>query len=246
MIKQYKLRIAVSSGKRLQFNTAYNLYGALMEQIDKNYGSILHSQECCSINQNVIPLKNVNEAIWTINLLDDTSIEVFSKILENNKKLYLSSTESVLEVLSTEQNIIPDDKSLIYCAKNIYNTDVYNFSFSTPTSFKSSNEYMIFPSVAHIVNSLVNKWNSYSREYSIDDPDALEMMLTGLRISDYKLRSSRFIFKGNKIPGFIGEVTITSKLSYSLNYVWGILACFANYSGIGIKTTLGMGSVITK
>ena len=67
------------------------------------------------------------------------------------------------------------------------------------------------------------------------------MLADGLRISDYALRSTGFRLKETVIPGFTGRLTIRSLLSPPLAELWSTLLSWAEYSGIGIKTTLGMG-----
>ena len=69
------------------------------------------------------------------------------------------------------------------------------------------------------------------------------MLCNGIRISDYNLRTTRFQLKENKIPGFIGNMRIDAHLSAPLLDIWKILITFSEYSGIGIKTALGMGGV---
>jgi CRISPR-associated endoribonuclease Cas6 len=243
MIKQYRLHVKDKSDNRFSYSSAYYFYGMLMEFIDDEYGELLHEQTNMSINQYLVPERDKNEALWTVNLLDGNAIEVFSKILDKNKSYYIKNTNSDINVLSLEQKAITDEKALIDYAVKAYETNIYNIKFVTTTSFKSANEYMIFPSVNHIVNSLVNKWNSYSRTYVIDDEDAVNMIVSNLKIVEYRLRSSVFMLKGNRIPGFIGEARIYSRLSVALNEIWNILSYFSSYSGMGIKAALGMGGV---
>ena len=243
MIKQYKLHVVDKSGKGLKFSNAYNFYGMLMESLDYGYGSVLHEQSNVSMNQYLVPVKGKSEAIWTVNLLDEDAIGVFSKILDNLKSFYIKSIDSDISIISMEQKVLTDEAALISYARNAFDTNRYTIKFNTPTSFKSANEYMIFPSINHIVNSLVNKWNAYSGYYIIDDEEAVDMIVSGLRIVDYRLRSSVFLLKGNRIPGFLGEVQLYSRLPYSLNEIWNILAYFSSYSGVEIKASLGMGGI---
>ena len=69
------------------------------------------------------------------------------------------------------------------------------------------------------------------------------MLLEGIRICDYNLHTTRYLLKDNRIPGFIGSLRIDTHLSAPLLEIWKILISFSEYSGIGIKTALGMGGV---
>jgi hypothetical protein len=77
----------------------------------------------------------------------------------------------------------------------------------------------------------------------IDDEDATAMLINGLRISSYRLSSGYYPLKGAKIPGFIGEVTLTARLPSALMELAKPLLYFSRYGGTGIKYALGMGGV---
>ena len=47
--------------------------------------------------------------------------------------------------------------------------------------------------------------------------------------------------KGNDIRGFYGSITIGSRLSPPMKELLCALLYFSQYSGIGVKTALGMG-----
>ena len=49
--------------------------------------------------------------------------------------------------------------------------------------------------------------------------------------------------KGAAIPCFYGRIFLEAKLPVVLQELWSALLQFAPYSGIGMKTTLGMGGV---
>ena len=79
--------------------------------------------------------------------------------------------------------------------------------------------------------------------YPLNDEDAFQVLLSGVHIVDYQLRTSRVSLKGVKIPGFVGSCILDAKLPLPLLELWNTLLLFADYSGIGIKTGLGMGGV---
>ena len=68
----------------------------------------------------------------------------------------------------------------------------------------------------------------------------------GVLIVDYSLRTVRYSLKGTKIPAFVGNIVMESRLSAPLQEIWQLLVALAPYSGIGIKTTLGMGGVFSE
>lgn len=57
-----------------------------------------------------------------------------------------------------------------------------------------------------------------------------------LHIEDRSISS-----KNVYIPAFVGKVTLDSRLPVPLAELWRAILLWADYSGIGIKTALGMG-----
>ena len=113
--------------------------------------------------------------------------------------------------------------------------------FRSAASFKQNGRYVIFPQEKLILQSLVNRWNSFCEEYPLCDPDALCMLESGIYIRDYALKSVRYHLKNVYIPAFVGKVTLDSRLPVPLAELWHAILLWADYSGIGIKTALGMG-----
>ena len=62
-------------------------------------------------------------------------------------------------------------------------------------------------------------------------------------ITDYRLRSVRYSLEGVRIPSFVGDCTIRIRGPQQLANVAHMLAQYGKYSGVGIKTGLGMGAM---
>lgn len=67
------------------------------------------------------------------------------------------------------------------------------------------------------------------------------MLESGIYIRDYTLKTVRYHLKNVYIPAFVGKVTLDSRLPVPLAELWRAILLWADYSGIGIKTALGMG-----
>lgn len=119
-----------------------------------------------------------------------------------------------------------------------------SLTFVTPTAFRQAGRYAIFLQERLMVQSLAQRWTAVFPQCPLEDADALDAMLTGLHIVDYNLRTTRFPLKGGRIPGFTGTCTLESRLPQPLRQLWTTLLTFSRYSGIGIKTTIGMGAVL--
>jgi len=116
-------------------------------------------------------------------------------------------------------------------------------TFLTPTSFKQDGRYVIFPTVRLIFQSLMMKFDKSSSDMEVFGKDILETFENYTEITMYKLRSTYFHLDGTKIPAFIGDITITVKGPAQLVNLANLLLKFGTYSGVGIKTGIGMGGI---
>ena len=85
------------------------------------------------------------------------------------------------------------------------------------------------------------RWNLAFPNCMLQDEDAFHAMLAGIHIVDYRMRSTRFLLKGVRIPSFIGTCDLEAKLALPLLELWHTLVAFSAYAGVGIKSGLGMG-----
>lgn len=130
-------------------------------------------------------------------------------------------------------------------------------AFLSPTSFQSNDLHMPLPLPNLVFGSLVDRWNLFSPVIKL--PTALRtQLLETVAISQYELRSQAVPQKngatgrgGGATPLHIGAegyitYTVASKTldPRQLNELTSklqTLANFAMYSGVGVKTTAGMG-----
>ena len=242
MIKQYRIKIKPENEDIIPKLSSYYFYGLLMELIDGEYANQLHNNGINPINQYIqMDIPN-NSLLWTINLLGKDAISQLTPVIEGQKTYCINNGNFQLKVLDLNMTFIPSDEMLLEHAKSIQDITKPTMEFLTPTSFKSNNEYLLFPSVEHIIRNLINRWNNYSTCFIIDDEDAILSLIQSTRIAGYRLQSSYFRMKGTQIPGFRGDVRFSTKLSIPIGELYKIILYFAQFSGVGIKTSLGMGA----
>ena len=233
MITSYQLELS----KSLRPSDGYKLYAWLLAQIPSETADALHSQQDHPISQYVTFDKARNTSVWRVNLLTERAASVFSPALEAVHTISLHTDEvSVISKRASEIQF----REIIEKAQQEPHSQA-ELQFITASSFKQNGRYTIFPQETLILQSLVNRWNLFCDAYPLEDTDALQMLERGIAISDYSLKTVRFHLKNVYIPAFAGEVTIRSRLPVPLAEVWRSVLLWANYCGIGIKTTLGMG-----
>lgn len=240
MIVQVRLKIK-KAPEPVQPAMAYPLYAWLLSQIPEQEGERLHEQGMRPVSQYLRCNPKTQESWWTVNLLDDEAAALFLPVLERERTARLR--QCVLEFTSCEVERIESASELIQRAQALPFENRYPLELLTPTSFKQEGWYVIYPQESLILQSLVARWGICFPDMPLDDPDAVQAILRGLHIVDYRLQTLRYPLKQVRIPSFIGRIVLEARLSAPLMEVFRTLYCFAPYSGVGIKTALGMGGV---
>ena len=238
MIVQY--RFALNSQDETRIN-GYHLYGWLMEQLPPTFGEQFHKSVEHPLSQYLYRDRSSGELIWVLNLLSEELAQVLSPVLDGSGEIPLCTGMVAARLLET--HAIPNPEALILHARQEMPERRCTFTFRCVTSFRQDGRYVLFPQEQLILNSLIRRWDQVCPAYALTDEDALAALLRGIRISDYRLRSGRYWMKDVKIPGFIGSITLSARLSPPMMEVWRLLCRFAPYAGVGIKTSLGMGGV---
>lgn len=239
MMVQYAITLRPSKEHPLYPNAAYRLYAFLLEQLPKEEAQWLHEEGNGEVTQYLQYKKEEGSCLWTVNMLTDRTATVVCPLLDILEKVEIEGCSfPIVEKKSVTMGL---SELLEADASQRYQT----IRFCTPTAFKQSGRYTIFPQERLILQSLLLHWKQVFPECPLDDPDAFEALLAGVHIIDYKLSTSRYLLKGTRIPGFTGTCTVEAKLAPPLLAVWNALLTFANYAGVGIKTSIGMGGVQT-
>ena len=239
MITTYQLELSA----RLMPSESYKLYAWLLSQIPSDAADALHSQQEHPISQFLTFDRKKDASIWNIHLLSAEAAELFAPMIESIQTVALHT--GALSVISQSPKAKIRFEDIIWQARQTDSSRA-ELQFLSPTSFKQNGRYVIFPQEKLILQSLVNRWNSFCAEYPLCDLDALRMLESGIYIRDYALKTVRYHLKNVYIPAFVGRITLDSRLPVPLAELWRAILLWADYSGIGIKTALGMGGTNVK
>ena len=237
MITQYRIMLGSIAEHRLYSDSAYHLYACLLEQLEEDAAQWLH--EYGMVSQFLDFSKGDQCYHWTLNLLNDDTAAVLNPVMEKLTSVSIENQEFPILERSVEVVGLED---LLSRGREMTNRRSV-MRFCTPTAFKQNGRYMIFPQERLILQSLIMQWNEVFPMCTLDDEDAFQALLSGIRVIDYQLRTSRFSLKGVRIPGYTGSCVLEARLALPLQELWNTLLAFANYAGIGIKTGLGMGGI---
>lgn len=242
MIEQYQIRLHSENGEQIPAFWAYRLYAWLLQQAESRWGDLLHQQAETPVSQYLFFDRNEKKNIWVVNLLCEDMVRVFGPILSGMREIELN--QEMLTVESAVSRRIETAEELILTSRKVVpDWECVRLSFCSPASFKQNGRYSIFPTVELLLQSLQNKWNRMCPDYPLADADAMQVLQQGLHIVDYSLHSARYPLKGTRIPGFTGYVILESRLAVPMREICQLLLGAAQYTGIGMKTALGMGGV---
>ena len=171
---------------RLMPSDGYKLYAWLLTQIPSAAAEALHSQQDHPISQFVTFDKEKDTSIWNIHLLSTEASALFAPAIESIETISLHTGE--ISVVSKLPKTEIQFEDIIRQARQIASSCT-EIQFRSAASFKQNGRYVIFPQEKLILQSLVNRWNSFCEEYPLCDPDALCMLESGIYIRDYTLKS---------------------------------------------------------
>ena len=242
MLGKLLLTLSYKSDKKITTDMASVFQGILMEVIDSNYADRLHTQQRHPYSQ-YIQCKE-EKVYWTISTVSGEAYKniirpFLEEKLEELYSEYHDVTFTILrkEIITRNYEQFLEEEYFSDCSK------AFDIEFLTPTSFKSNGHYMNYPTVRWIFQSLMNKYDSNDRDELLFDEDVLRLIEEQVSITQYKLRSTQFHLEGTKIPSFLGSIRIYARSSQSLVNLLNCLLKYGEYSGIGIKSAIGMGAV---
>lgn len=224
------------------YHKASLLQGVLMQRISTDYAEHLHNQGLKPYSQYY--KREGKDWFWYVQTLNDEAYrEIMLPLLtESFQEFYIEhDNQKICIEEKTIQTI-----SLRQLMDEFYEgtpKKFFQLEFITPTAFKINGKYSFFPDVYHIYASCMKKLDAISEESGMFSKETLEQISEVSEIVGYNLRSVHFEMEGVRIPAFIGKITIAVKGNQTMCNFVNLLLRFGEFSGIGIKTAMGMGAV---
>lgn len=241
MLTQITVPFESRAGLRYRSDTASLLHGVLMEQLPADCAAALHENALRPFSQNVTPLDS--GGIWTVSVLTadcaDTLIPAVSAL--RSAEIYQKH-----DVITFAQ---PQLQSVSYpdlFRKHYIHSDaprLIRLRFETPAAFKSSGQYVNLPSAKLLLSGLVKRYDLTCGIHDTIYDTLYAEIEERVSISAFRIRSTVFSLEGVRIPAFLGELTLRVSGNQTFRSYINMLCDYAQYSGIGIKTALGMGRV---
>jgi CRISPR-associated endoribonuclease Cas6 len=183
---------------------------------------------------------------WRVSLLDDTLFGKLTQLwlnLNPEHPWHLGPADlHITSILGTPQSTQPWANAISYA--QLYeqakmSPRSLDFSFCTPTAFRQSKYDCALPTRELVFNSLINRWNQYS---GIELPKTLVEYIFP---SFFDIRTEVVADSRSKFIGCVGAMNfrILGDVEPLVIKQINALADFALYSGVGRKTTMGMGMI---
>jgi CRISPR-associated endoribonuclease Cas6 len=198
------------------------------------------------IHSHTEPIPAHTPCWWRISLLDDRMFGHLSKLWLNinpNQPWHLGSADlHITSILGTPQRHQPwaDFRTYQDLVDRASSTQrKLNLEFFTPTAFRQLKFDSSLPTREAVFGSLLRRWNQYSGiEFS-------STIIEHIFPSFFDIYTAIAIDSRSKFIGCIGNVTyqILGDVEPEVVQQINTLTDFALYSGVGRKTTMGMGMV---
>ena len=239
MLAKLEMKLDQKEGMTSQMSSS--MHGALMELLPEEYAQRLHESRLHPYTQH-LELRN-GDWYWVVTALNEEASEkILEKTLMPLKEIYLKKKDRTLVITDKSYQEL-SDRELAFSFYRKEASKYLNLSFVTPTAFKQNGKYVFYPDIRSIYVNLMNKYDACSEQDAMRDEDMIEQLAENTEIIRYDLKSIPFCLESVKIPAFVGKVTFRFKATQTMANFANMLFQFGAYSGIGIKTSLGMGAI---
>lgn len=236
-----RLRMKLETEERLSMGMSSLFHGLLMELIDEDLAGGLHSGGLQPYTQHLELSKEGN--YWVVTAFTEEIVEgIIKKSLLSLQEFTLKKQGIHGRIVEKNYEEFPFQQltSAFYTEKaNPY----ISLQFLSPTCFKQNGNYIHYPDLRLLFKNLMHKYDEAGFGEEGEDEETLNALVEDALVSQYHLRSTVFYLEGHKLPAFTGKLTLKMKGTQALCNFARFLFRFGEYSGVGIKTALGMGAL---
>lgn len=227
-------------GEDLNYRQSSNFQGVIMENIDDEYAEVLHQSRLNPYSQCI--LKEDGKTIWKICTVTDEAYERLIMPMSKISEIILKNKKSTVNIIKKEI-AIKEESILLKEFYEVPGKKFIDIIFKTPTAFKRNGKYIFYPDIHLLYQSLMNKYSASSQSMEMMDEETLIQLEENSEIIRYRLKSIPFPMEGINVPGFTGSIRVKFSGTDTMMRYIRLLLRFGEYSGVGIKTAMGMGAI---
>lgn len=217
------------------------LHGILMDKLPDKIRNYLHSDTVRPMSQWLEPTGD-STFKWHLCVYNKEIEAAVGNLLQIGDTWHCRHLQADFYIASiNEKNIsLQEYMAGIFTAEQV--PDHLILHFKTAASHKVHGEYVLFPTVDLIGRSICRHMITMDENCVLGDEHVLQDILSHTRIVRYHLHSASFSIEGTRIYGYCGQIELSVRGPEALRRLAWMLFGFAEYSGVGIKTALGMGA----
>lgn len=214
---------------------AVKLHGALMKLIPEDEAEILHNNSLQPFSLFTMHIPDENLVLARLSVLTD-EWKHLCDVLASCPSLKIYGMKHPLVLQNVSKNATPDiqDEAALLCS------DKVRLHILSPAIYRSSGKSYCTPVLSRFFRSVIEKYNKFIKP--LDEQAALSI-IDGLHIQSYQLSGNQYNISGNIYNGMTGFTDIIMPKKTDDALVLKQLLAFAQYSGIGAKTAVGMGGI---
>lgn len=226
---------------------AVYLHGLLLEIMSDAYADKCHNSQLNPYSQYV--LRQGNYYQWIIHLLtDEASQEIGDRLMASDFKSFkIKAADNLLIHIQGKEVAYLAEKQLAELFYQESASSKLRVEFLSPCSFKQAGRNIIYPDIRLIFQSLIQRYTAFIDQSDEEvNQELLAEIVNAVEITSYRLRTDYFKVHNHPIPAFRGNIHIKIHANQTLkNYIYSLLR-FGEYSGLGVKTAMGMGALVVK
>lgn len=244
MLKVFEIELGMPPETRINSSMGSVFQGAVMEMLPEELASALHQAGLRPYSQAVFFDREIQKPVWRLCSLNDfAENEIIEPILQRDE-IFLKQKNYAVRLLNKK---VVCSTSFEKLADSYFQGEEIPYgaelTFRTVTSFKRAGSYVIMPELYLVFQSLLNRWNAYSPEIKLQEPDLEQHLAEACRLVKYDLHSEPFYIENKKIYGFAGQMRVLFHGNDLVKRVLATVLSFAPFAGVGIKTAIGMGAM---
>lgn len=242
MLQKITVQCSYEDEHKPNYNWGSLFHGVLMDALPGEVAAALHEDTLKPYSQYVLPAGD-QRLDWAIGLWDrDFAPHIIQAVMPLTR-IELQQKGLSLDVTGIQRSTVSDSEYLARFFTVGNPGRRYEIEFLTPSTHKQDGAYVLFPTLELMVRNLSKRYSAFVEDVSLDDPETMQQVARNIRIVRYSLRTGVFYLENTKITGYLGRMTVVINGPDQLARLAGALLSFAEYSGIGIKSALGMGGV---
>lgn len=239
-----KISLVCQSKGKYNFNDGVYFHGWLMSQVSEEFADKMHQTGVNPVT--IVVYGKKNEVIFSVALLTDEAVaEVAGMLMDDTFTSFsLKSTEQCdFKILrKVKENLESKDLAQVFYQQDQAER-LFQVNVMTPLAFKSNGTYYNLPDIRLFFQSIMKKYNAIFENTEHIDLDLLDEICSKVNLVNFRINSRRFYIHKAYINGFCGRLVFYCKGAETLSNYVAMLLRFAEFSSVGVKTSLGMGSI---